>query len=647
MRITSLAGMGLLSFDEFALPFSKRATFIVGPNGAGKSNTARLLTVAQRAIEGGDGGAADVNRQLASFLAARHVGSQSQAIEVRVGLQLTDAAERTLVIEFVRALVSAALIDRQRLHGQHMVNVDSWASAEITEDKLLPLMTGEIVASHPGTEDGRWECAYEFTATGHDDVSRTYRWVLLGEQYGTIITEGAEAIRNGSDIATRLIGPAPAADAPSTFRLLDLLPHPDLRVVNCSFELSPTPTASQRRFAEMTRLSLLATSGRRMVSLATVLRILFRRALVHTSDQRLLPGNGTSWSSSGLALVDGAEGRLPQLLLLLKNGAPAERTRYQRIRELFTDFTQGRGCEVRLMQVPQAGQDGQPGSTTDVPAVFVTIDSLGAADPLAAEVPIEFAGAGAWEAVVLASVLSEAAASVVILDEPAVALHPSLQRQLGAHLLGTTAQLLVITHSAELLPLADAADVQLVRIDRDDKCASGAHALDEACRVKLTRKLKAKGNERLPFARRAILCEGEVDVTAITAFTERMNIDLRKQNIMVVDCAGRGSIPDYVWFCAELGLKYLAIMDGDANTTDARPSAQAVRDAVIRHQGGELIEFVVDLETTFGVTKPPRGQESRVPDAIRSLAFTNDMPDDDADHPEIVTLAEAIRRLTL
>ncbi len=299
------------------------------------------------------------------------------------------------------------------------------------------------------------------------------------------------------------------------------------------------------------------------------------------------------------------------------------------------------------MQVPQAGQGGQPGSTTDVPAVFVTINACGAADPLAPEVPIEFAGAGAWEALVLASVLSESAASVLVLDEPAVALHPSLQRQLGAHLLGTTAQLLVITHSAELLPLADAADVQLVRVDRDDKNASSARALDEACRVKLTKKLQAKGNERLPFAWRAILCEGEDDVAAIITFTERMKIDLRRRNIMVVDSGGRGSIPDYVWFCAELGLKYIAVMDGDANTPDAQRSAQAVRDAVVRQLGGELIEFPVDLETTFGVTKPPRGQASQVPDAIRKLAFSNDTPDKDADHPEIVTLAEAIKHLML
>ena len=92
----------------------------------------------------------------------------------------------------------------------------------------------------------------------------------------------------------------------------------------------------------------------------------------------------------------------------------------------------------------------------------------------------------------------------------AVALHPSLQRQLGAHLLDAPAQFLVITHSAELLPLMGAADVKLVRLDRDDKNATGAWPVDERCRAKTARKLAAKGNERLPFAWRAILCEGRM-----------------------------------------------------------------------------------------------------------------------------------------
>ena len=81
--------MGVLSFDQFGLGLSERVTFVVGPNGAGKSNLTRLLTICLRAVESGDGGAGDVDRVLASFLAAHHVGSQSPGVEARVAVRLT------------------------------------------------------------------------------------------------------------------------------------------------------------------------------------------------------------------------------------------------------------------------------------------------------------------------------------------------------------------------------------------------------------------------------------------------------------------------------------------------------------------------------------------------------------------------------
>jgi predicted ATPase len=575
VRITLLSGLGVLSFDQFRLDLSERTTFVVGPNGAGKSNMARLLTICQRAVESGDGGAGDVDRLLASFLAARHVGSQSPDVEARVAVRLTDAVERELITEFVRAMVTGAMTSRRQV--QNMAEIDAWAEAEITEDKLQPLMEGEIVTSHPGTPDGRWQCAYEFTAPGFDQAEHRYQWILLGLQSGAIFDADAAVTTQGSDIATRITGSssppsAPAIPVPGAFKLLDLLPKPDLSTMSCTFDLTANPSGSQRRFAGMTGLPLISPGGSRMVSLATVLRVLFRRDVVHTSDTRLLPAGGISWSSSELALGAGAEARLPELLLRLKNGDPSERARYQRIRNLFTEFTQGRGCEVRLMQVQQPpDQNGQAQPPAQMPAIWVTVNASTGSAGLDPEVPIEFAGAGAWEALVLSSVLGESSASVVVLDEPAVALHPSLQRQLGAHLLGAPAQFLVITHSAELLPLAGAADVKLVRLDRDDKSATRAWPVDEACRAKMARKLAAKGNERLPFAWRAILCEGQDDVEAIMTLTERMGIDLRRRNIAVTDCGSRDNQPDYVWFCAELGLKYLVVMDADSATPDALP----------------------------------------------------------------------------
>ena len=96
--------------------------------------------------------------------------------------------------------------------------------------------------------------------------------------------------------------------------------------------------------------------------------------------------------------------------------------------------------------------------------------------------------------------------------------------------------------------------------------------------------------------------------------TERMGIDLRRRNIAVTDCGSRDNQPDYIWFCAELGLKYLAVMDADSATPDALPKAQAVRDAVNLRHGGELAEFPVSLEATVGFIKqrpslvlPPSG----------------------------------------
>jgi hypothetical protein len=37
VRITSLSGVGVLSFDRFGLGLSERVTFVVGPNGAGRA----------------------------------------------------------------------------------------------------------------------------------------------------------------------------------------------------------------------------------------------------------------------------------------------------------------------------------------------------------------------------------------------------------------------------------------------------------------------------------------------------------------------------------------------------------------------------------------------------------------------------------
>lgn len=291
MRITSLSGRGLLSLDDFTLGLPSRVTFVVGPNGAGKSNTARLLSVSQRAIEAGDSSSREVARQLAAFLQARHVGSASPGIEVRVAVKLDDPVEQQLMTEFVRAMVTGAVVgDRPT---ENVAEIDAWADTEITAAKLQPLMEGEIVTSHPGTQDGQWLCAYEFSVPSHNATPRRYRryrWNLLGFSNGTIIDAAApvpvQGVSSGVTVVQQCTGSSsppqgPVAPLPASFKLSTLLPGPaDQSVMGCTFNLSQYPTRSQRRFAEVTGFPLNLAGGGRPVGLASVLRIMLRRELV-------------------------------------------------------------------------------------------------------------------------------------------------------------------------------------------------------------------------------------------------------------------------------------------------------------------------------------------------------------------------------
>jgi hypothetical protein len=292
---------------------------------------------------------------------------------------------------------------------------------------------------------------------------------------------------------------------------------------------------------------------------------------------------------------------------------------------------------------PPASADG--GDTQGLylkPQVFVSIDPTDVNDlgPIA-QVPIEFAGAGASEALLLASVLGSQATDTVALDEPAVALSPTLQRRVKNHLQASAAQFIIITHSPYFLPLGiDQKNVRIVRLERETGSATHPWVIDSALLGKLSKKLVAKGNELIPFAWRVVLCEGETDEEAVRLLAERIHLDLDFLNIAVIDCGSRDNLPDYIAFCGALGIASLALMDGDsskaARDESVRGNAQAVRDAVKKAPRGKLVEFSEDIETTLGVKKQ---RVSLVPAAIAMLDLEGTCPD------EIVDLIMMLRQL--
>jgi len=170
-------------------------------------------------------------------------------------------------------------------------------------------------------------------------------------------------------------------------------------------------------------------------------------ALAVTDNRRLPLGRRFTNEELGqpVELHDGAG--IAAELYRPKNGSVRETEHYERIRGTFTDLT---GRILGLRSYP-ATPDGQGPAMIVEPTV---IDGHG-------ERPIEFSGAGVQEALVLSTLMPTEPGRVVVLDEPAVNLEPTMQRRLISKLRGP-GQFLVITHSADLVPVETATDLRRI-----------------------------------------------------------------------------------------------------------------------------------------------------------------------------------------
>ncbi|HET9895511.1 MAG TPA: AAA family ATPase [Streptosporangiaceae bacterium] len=141
-------------------------------------------------------------------------------------------------------------------------------------------------------------------------------------------------------------------------------------------------------------------------------------------------------------------------LYRLKNGNARDNARYEEIAQTFAYLTK-RTLGLRSHPAAPDSELG-PGMIIE-PTV---VDGYG-------ERPVEFAGAGVQEALVLSALLLEEPGRIVVLDEPAVNLEPTMQRRLIGKL-RETGQCLVITHSADLVPVDSPTD-----LDRIIRLAAG------------------------------------------------------------------------------------------------------------------------------------------------------------------------------
>jgi ABC-type branched-subunit amino acid transport system ATPase component len=559
MKLGALRVENLLSFDQFDLSFDGALTVLVGPNGSGKTNVIRVLDLVTKALdwvdarwaEGTAGNAAQL--LLDSYAEARYYdAAPDQPARVHLDVEFTSPQERELMTAFLQAALLSTVLS-ELAGGEPPAELVAWA-ATATEEELSSLYSGTIVLEHSGVAQATWDVAYEFC---HDHVS--YRWVLAGAPtWGGIMrtdahAQGMSATVQSERLLSLLFGSGATSTSPPTLPK-PLQPFQFATICPASNKLVPlvvqTGTTNfgidqgpYQRFAQLARIPTWPMTPGRAYTPARVLRLLLNDALIMLGEQfrgvgiggaPMRPPGLYAWQELAAPTPRRELHALPLRLFALKNGDQAARQAFEQIRQTFQILAPGRSFEIRFEATaqhatPTASQQpslapvaralGADSATEQLPSLGAAVTVL-ILDERGRELPIVQVGAGTWEALVLAEAITNSEHHTIILDEPALNLHPTWQHVLRSQLRRTTAQIAVVTHSADLVPMGDQADLlRVVRLE-NERGATRAHrlppTLDAKVSARISRVFTLSGDARaLLFARAAVLVEGETELGAL------------------------------------------------------------------------------------------------------------------------------------
>lgn len=559
MRITGLAADNFLSFQKLNLKLAAGALVVTGPNGSGKSNLARCLDLTLAAVAWGAG--VGVGNHLEDYAAAGYKGSDS--FVVRVGVELDRPAE----LQLVRAYLHAAAVSAFSIYGRHAPpdGVDRYFVDHFEESSADSLGAGDLVVRRMGTSTSPWQVGWEFKV-GKRRLHLRLGGSLQDQLFGNTLLRPTGQPPGGRSIPALLgqSSPFDPAALPEHLTLADLLPYElesyDFRVHQAADVIPP----GHQRLGALLGLDL----AQRGASFVQLLCLLLGRSVVITENHRLplRPAYELHELAEPVPLRDGSEAAGE--LWRLYNGNKAEQERYGRAVEAFEGLT-GRGLALRTRL--------QPDSPAQVRVEPVVVDG-------SAELPVVFAGAGVQEALVLATLLAADPGHVLVLDEPAVNLAPAMQRRLWHRLSDAQGQVVVITHSPDLVPAQLSPNLTLMRLSRDQQgtCIHlpNPDVFDEQRRLP---QLLRRGDVRaLLFASGVVLCEGDTEVGALStwwsvAYWQDMQLPAPDAvDVVLVDAGGDAAFRGYTDLLDVFGVPWVIVCDGPALKPERGLSKQYV-----------------------------------------------------------------------
>ncbi|MGV9954449.1 hypothetical protein ACWDU0_21505, partial [Streptomyces cellulosae] len=478
MKISRIEAHGFMSFSRIELALDAGTTVVTGPNAVGKSNLGRIIDVV-RLVVSSHAGSEHRNRLDLYARAPRHGARRFRLI---MGIEMDQPWEQEFIATFVRAAYASSAADLPTSPGTRATispeRRDQDARRRLDPETMHLLLRGFLVVSYDEGAQPRWRASWHHAATGDLYESVEPVWIMDLRSGGPVMraTEDVPAQPVSLAQAWRRVFPDDQIGTRTQDPKLDFMKiFKDIKNpigLGTGVKSDGLPLLDSVRDLYMLLGWDTEEAHRRQVYFVHVLDAILQRGIVLTDNRRLPLGRSFGLETVGQQadLEDGSQ--VPSELYRLKNGSLPQRQRYQRIQDRFKELV---GTRFDVQATPDPEHSGNLLIDVTVPEGDY-------------EYPVAFSGAGRQEALFLSTVLVGDPGRIIVLDEPGVHIEPTLQRRL-AQAADKDTQCLVITHSADLVPVSAPSD--LARIVR-------LAPFDPAERDELTRLLTALAEHHGP-----------------------------------------------------------------------------------------------------------------------------------------------------
>lgn len=505
---------------------------------------------------------------------------------VSLDIELDQPWEAELVRWFVEAAVASAALEEVPPGdpSPRASILALFAELGVAVDSVRSLLRGVLLVAHEARQPERWWAAWNFRHNGEDfqlvldgpgrnrlQRGHIHPWMdglvnrfrtsvpLLGHVPNTETTSGLAVLKSflREEMSARAGKPQPSAV--DFGRVLDSLDQ----TVAFVMQVQPLTNGSARRPVSLGTLARVLGYEQQpnvRFEFRTVLAEVLRRGLVLTDNRRLPLARHFPIAALGVP-VDLRDGSgVAAELFRLKNGYRDQQQGFEMVTEIFTGIT---GLHLHLRSLP-------------VDDSTLSIDILvGEADQARVA---QFAGAGIQEALPLATLLAGEPGRIVVLDEPAVNLHPTMQRRLARSLANVHG--IVITHSPDLITCSSIDDLDhVVRLtpDLDGTRVATLPAENRGRLGEWLQNLLLTDVRALLFASAVILCEGSTELGALGHWWQNGTAGLdapQGANIALIDVSGDNNFGGYINYLEAFQIPWAAVADGPAFAPNSGLSRQ-------------------------------------------------------------------------